>query len=356
LAKVDLLLPTYRWGPYVRGYIRYLASIIEDGSDDLCLHIGDNSCNPAKHAFLTELKSPRVKLHLHSANVGMHPNAMHLLECSDGEFVQFLGDDDWIHPTCFAHAGFLQRNAQCSACAGFFAGIPPMGDGGLACLNDRFMVSDPVGRSIDYVQYLLWEAGVNWLALAMHRRSTMSVYAEYTRRHPFQFYFRDQVLSQIALLTGPVKGLRDGFMFYNNRRPEEIPAHLQGFRNSLEDMGLAPWLLDYYYYLLACEYAALYLYRGLADSLFSNRIADANRVFMKLFERYYNNTYRENIGAYEEHFINAGIEEPMHAVLEEPSAIVGLKSMLRIFTTINADAGKRYADFLRREIVVDLGE
>jgi len=294
-------------------------------------------------------------LYLHPANLGPHSNVTYLLEHSAGEFVQLLGDDDWIHPTWLALAGFLQRYPECSACSGFFAGVPPVSGEGLACFDDRFMVSDPVGRSIDYAQYVLWESSVNWLAFAVHRRSTMSLYVEYTHKHPFQFYFRDQVLSQIALLTGPVKGVRHGFMFYNNRRPEEMPAHYQAFRTSLEEMGLASWLFDYYDYLLACEYAALYLYRGLPDSLFANRMADADRIFMKLFERYYDNGYRKNIGGSEEHFIRVGIQDAMHDVLEGPSAVVGLRSLVKIFNTINAAAGERYGDFLRREMVVDFG-
>ncbi|MEP6997945.1 MAG: glycosyltransferase family A protein, partial [Betaproteobacteria bacterium] len=219
MPTLDLILPTYRWGSYVRGYIGYLASVIDDDSEDICLHIGDNSCNLEKHQFLKSLESSRVRLHLHPTNLGVHPNVTYLLHHSEGEFILLLGDDDWIHPTAFAQAGFLRRNPECSACAGFFAGIPPATAEGLACFDDRFMAPDPVARAIDYVQYALWEAGVNWLALAVHRRSTVALYDEYTRKHPFQFYFRDQVLSQIALLTGPVKGLRDGFMFYNNRRP-----------------------------------------------------------------------------------------------------------------------------------------
>src|ERR1700674_3407182 len=86
LPTLDLLLPTYRWKGYVRGYISYLASIVEDTGIDLRLHIGDNSCNPEKHAFLRSLASSKITLHLHPVNIGAHANATYLFKHSSGEF------------------------------------------------------------------------------------------------------------------------------------------------------------------------------------------------------------------------------------------------------------------------------
>src|SRR5205814_813713 len=196
-----------------------------------------------------------------------------------------LSDDDWIHPSSFASATFLERNPEFSSCSGFFAGVPPVRGQGLACFDDRFAVSDAVGRAIDYARFVLEETEINWLALAVHRRTVISIYIDYTNANPFPFYFRDQLLSQIALLTGPVKGIREGFMFYKVRSSEEVPAHVENFRTSLKQMGLAGWLYPYYEYLLACEYAALYLYRGLTELAFSNRVNDADLVFATLFKR-----------------------------------------------------------------------
>jgi hypothetical protein len=347
MPTLDLLLPTYRWGGYVRAYIGYLAAIIEDTSIDVRLHIGDNSCNPEKHDFLRSIASSKIALHLHPVNVGVHPNVTHLFKHSAGEFVQLLGDDDWIHPTCFAHAAFLERNPDCSACAGFFAAVPPENSDRLECFNDRFMISDPVGRAIDYVQFVLSESGVNWLALGTHRRSTMALYIEYTERNPFQFHFRDQVLSQIALLLGPVKGLREGFQYYNVRGPEEGTAQMRGEFKVLDDMSLAGWLYYHFDFWLACEYAALWLYRGLPDTYFSDRMMDADRIFMKVFDQY-KVKYSHDTDGHEDHFRRVGIEDAMHTVLDDPSAITGLRSITTIFTKINPDAGKRYADFLQK--------
>jgi hypothetical protein len=283
----------------------------------------------------------------------VHPNVSHLLKHSTADFVQLLGDDDWLHPTCFQHAEFLRQNSHCSACSGYFAAIPPSRDLELACFGDRFMRSDPIERSLDYVQYMLSEAGVNWLALAVHRRSTMSIYDEYINKHPFQFYFLDQMLSQIALLTGAVKGMRDGFQFYKNRRPEEMQVHIQNLVKSIEGMGLPPWLYEYYDYWLACEYATLYLYRGLSNACFSDRIADADRIFVRVFARFVN-MYRQSARQYESHFERVGIQDAMHAVLDDPCALVGLRGMVHIYERLNPDAGRRYADFLRRELVLDV--
>jgi glycosyl transferase family 2 len=353
MATLDLLLPTYRWGPYVRGYLSYLASLVHDDAYDLRLHVGDNSCNPEKHAFLQTLESPRVKLYLHSANIGVHPNLVHLFTHSTGELVQILGDDDWIHPASFASVAFLEQNPEFSSCAGFFAGIPPVRSQGIACFDDRFAVPDAVARSIDYAKYVLEETDINWLALAVHRRSVISVYIDYTNANPFPFYFRDQLLSQIALLSGPVKGIREGFMFYNVRRSEEMPAHVRNFKTGLKEMGLAAWLYEYYDYLLACEYAAVYLYRGVPEAVFSNRVADADLAFATLFKRF-EKRYRNAPHAYEKHFARAGIRDPMHSVLHRQSAMVGLRSLAAICARINAGTGERYAGFLRREMVAEV--
>src|SRR5436190_9670748 len=292
MAALDLLLPTLRWNSYVKGYIGYLVCIAEGSDYDLRLHIGDNSRNADKHEFLSRLASPRIQIHLHSSDLGVHPNVTHLFRSSAGEFVQLLGDDDWIHPSFFAQVTLLERSPELSCCAGLFAAIPPGTSDSLVCLGDRFMGSDPVRRATGYAQYLLWETGINWIALAIHRRSTMETYIEYTLRHPFPFYFRDQVLSQIALLTGQVKGVREGFQFYNNRRPEEIAAHMENLYKALDDFGLPRWLYYYYDYWLACEYACLFLYRRLPDKLFGDRMAAADQIFVKVFNRYRDN-YRQ---------------------------------------------------------------
>jgi hypothetical protein len=181
----------------------------------------------------------------------------------------------------------------------------------------------------------------------------ISAYIEYTKAHPFSFYFRDQLLSQIALLNGPVKGLREGFIFYNVRRPEEMAAHVENFKTGLKGMGLKGWLYEYYDYLLACDYAALYLYRGVSEKILSDRLTSADLVFATLFKRF-RNQYSQRPNAYEKHFARIGIQAPMHAVLETPSSTVGLRSMAAIVATIDPGAGRRYKDFLRREMTIQV--
>jgi len=356
LTTLDVLLPTYRWNSYVRGYIRYLDSIVSDSEVSLRLHIGDNSCNSDKHSFLRGLNNPNIQVHLNETNVGAYANFQNLFFRSDGDFVLSIGDDDWIHPDVFAHAAFLAENSQCSACVGVLAAFPPRMNAAGACFDDRFMGADAVKRALDYIRYSLWEHDVNWLALATHRRSTLTIYLEYAKRHPFNLYFRDQMLSQIALLTGPVKGLRHGISVYKNRPADELRGHLENIAGSVDDMGLPPWLyIFYYHYWLGCEYASLYLYRGIPDGQFADRLSDADKVFIELFTRF-RMTYDKNPAKYEAHFKEAGISDAMHDVLDDPTAVVALRSLATIFRAHNPEAGKRYADFLRKEMVVDIGE
>jgi len=317
-------------------------------------HIGDNSCNPEKHEFLRTLKSPSVRLHLHAKNIGSYANFLHLLDHSQAEFVLTICDDDWIHPSVFSHAKFLEGDPQCSACTGFFAALPPRTNAGAICFDDRFMGPNSAERAIDYVRYSLWEHDVNWLALGTHRRSLLRTYVEFTRRHPFDLYFRDQMLSQIALLAGPVKGLREGFTLYKNRGADELPAHLANIAKSIDEIGLPPWLyIFYYHYWLGCEFANLYLYRGIPDKWFSDRLVNADEIFIELFTRF-RMTYDKNPIKYEAHFKEAGILGPMHDVLDDPSAIVALRSLTAILSAYNSEVGNRYADFLRREMIVEI--
>jgi hypothetical protein len=283
----------------------------------------------------------------------LYPNFSHLLHSSRGDFVLALGDDDWIHPRNFHHATFLQNNPGYSACAGFMAALPPIATCGMTCFEDRFTRPVPVERALDYIRYSLWEQDVNWLALAIHRRGTILKYLEYMERHPFPFHFRDQMLSQIALLMGPVKGLREGFLCYSTRTPSEMASHKESHSRSLAELGLPPWLHHYYPFWLACEYATLYLWRGLPDTIFSDRHGAADSVFNEIFGRY-RELYAQHPEIYEDHFEKAGIWKPMYDVLDHPSAIVGLKSLCTIFTTVNERAGNRFANFLREELVSDV--
>jgi len=144
--------------------------------------------------------------------------------------------------------------------------------------------------------------------------------------------------------------MREGFEFYNVRSEEEMKAHSQREYKTAEDMGLAGWLFHYYDFWLACEYATVWLYRGLPDTSFSYRMMDADRIFVKIFDRY-KMKYAGDTKTFEDHFRLIGIEDAMHTVLDDPSAITGLRSLMTIFTKIDPEAGKRYAAFLQKEMV-----
>jgi len=72
-----------------------------------------------------------------------------------------------------------------------------------------------------------------------------------------------------------------------------------------------------------------------------------------LFKRF-EKRYRETPHVYEKHFARAGIRDAMHDVFHRCSAIVGLRSLAAIATRINPQAGERYAEFLRREMAVNV--
>jgi hypothetical protein len=144
-----------------------------------------------------------------------------------------------------------------------------------------------------------------------------------------------------------------GFTYYRTRAPEEMAAQIESEQRALERVGISSWLRQYYFFWLACEYAQLYLWRGMSDSLFSDRTTNADLVFNELFGRF-RAGYEQHTGAYEDHFEKAKIWQPMYDVLDHPSAITGLRGLCTIFSTMNPDAGARYAEYLRAEMVVDV--
>lgn len=81
--------------------------------------------------------------------------------------------------------------------------------------------------------------------------------------------------------------------------------------------------------------------------------ADADRVFATLFRRF-ESQYAQRHRAYEKHFRRIGIRDAMHDVLNKRSATTGLRSLAALAARINPDAGRRYAEFLRREILVEI--
>jgi len=64
--------------------------------------------------------------------------------------------------------------------------------------------------------------------------------------------------------------------------------------------------------------------------------------------------YANETRTFDDHFRLVGIEDAMHTVLDDPSAITGLRRLMTTFTKINPSAGKRYANFLHNEMVVQV--
>ena len=65
--QLAIIIPTYRWNALAKDVLTQAASI---GSDEIAVHIGDNSANPEKHAFLQELaaRSTKVTVNCHPKN------------------------------------------------------------------------------------------------------------------------------------------------------------------------------------------------------------------------------------------------------------------------------------------------
>ena len=136
LMRDDALEPGKRWvvvaPPGGEGPGLLLAPAADDpqaaaiGSDDIRVHIGDNSLNPEKKVFLEELaaRSTNVVVTCYPEHTGADENWQYLLRAQTADYFCMAADDDCYTAGYFRSALDLIRNdSGCSAAAGLYISI-----------------------------------------------------------------------------------------------------------------------------------------------------------------------------------------------------------------------------------------
>jgi Glycosyl transferase family 2 len=88
-------------------------SVLRQTHERLELIISDDPAAMSCAGLLSELKDPRCKVQIHSERLGCWRNWTHAIQQAKGDFIVFLGDDDWLSDsfiTC--HLEALRRTPE----------------------------------------------------------------------------------------------------------------------------------------------------------------------------------------------------------------------------------------------------
>ncbi len=336
---VDILIPTKRWNAYTRAFFSYMASIVTYSDLELQLHIGDNSLDADKHQFLNSLVNERVHVYPHETDLGAYGNLSFLIQNSHSPYVQLFGDDDWIHADWYENIHYFQEMPELSGVIGALLCYPSENKH-VVQPGDRFMQADGVARARDFILYMLNEIGVNIQAFSIRRREDFQIFSNYLDQHPFHYQFHDQLLSQIGLLRGPMKGVNNGLIVYNTKHDAISSGAMANYQNTFLEQGLPEWFGTFHFYLYGVGYATLYQFRELSDTLFQNRQEATDQIFALFF-----NAYRVT-PEIEAHLNATGLLPYVQEVYANPTAAQGVASMHKIIAALNSELGEKYAHFL----------
>lgn len=140
--RLAILLPTYRWNDMARAII---GSLVGMASDEVAVLVADNSENPEKREFLSNIRriNPNVFAIQHKKNLGALGNFYFLYDwCREIPYCASLADDDWMSPTYHAEGYRLLLSAPGASCASAGATLADFGDNVLHNIDQPQMRGD----------------------------------------------------------------------------------------------------------------------------------------------------------------------------------------------------------------------
>ncbi len=212
--QLAIVIPTYRWNALAKDTLTQAAAI---GSDDIVVHIGDNSANPEKHAFLAALaaRSTNVAVTCHPTNLGADPNMLFLIKAQTTPYICMAADDDSFSGAYFRSAvAMLRGDPTCATAAGLYISVAQDGDrsggkgGGKPVLGTAVerLEADPLDRIRNY-------RGENTICYAISRRTVVAGFARLVERNPLPCPFYDYMLAFHLLSMGTYRLDRNGFLY-----------------------------------------------------------------------------------------------------------------------------------------------
>ena len=98
-TKVSVTIPTHNRAHFVWQAIE---SVLAQTFGDFELIVSDNASTDATRQVVGQYADPRVRYLRHADNAGMAGNWRSALAAATGEYIAFLGDDDWWSPDFLA--------------------------------------------------------------------------------------------------------------------------------------------------------------------------------------------------------------------------------------------------------------
>jgi hypothetical protein len=316
-----------------------MANLATHAEQELHVHIGDNSGNPEKHAFLNGLSNERVHVHAHTTDLGVYGNLLFLIEQSTSPFVQLFGDDDWVHPDWYDNVHHFDETPDLMGISGGFLFYPP-GNRATVLPEDRFMQTNGFERAKDYIFFMLGEQVCNTFCFSIFKREAFILFHSYLSKHPLKCQFHDQLLLQTALLLGPMKSVDNGLVAYNTKVDATSSGLISNQQKMLMDSGLPNWFAELGFYLMGTEYALMHQFKEIGYQYFTHRNETTDVIFLTFFESFH---MSETLSAtLEQH----GLMPHIQKIKEVRTAEQGIVSMRHIIAALNPALGERYAHFV----------
>ena len=207
-TQLAIIIPTYRWNGLAKDVLTQAASI---GSGEISVHIGDNSANSEKHAFLKDLasRSTNVRVTCHSKNLGADNNWLYLVKAQTAPFICMAADDDCFGGTYYRTAlKLIREDANCGAAAGLLISIAnkPGQCAPFVLPAVERLETDPLGRIRKY-------HGNNVLCYAIARRSVIRGFADFVEANPLGCPFNDYMLAFHLLSIGTYRRDQMGYVY-----------------------------------------------------------------------------------------------------------------------------------------------
>jgi glycosyltransferase involved in cell wall biosynthesis len=88
------------------GLARVVSSVLAQDHERIELVISDNASTDDTEEVCRELaaRDGRIVYHRHPRNVGLLNNFVHAMRLATGTYLHWIGDDDWLAPTCISRS------------------------------------------------------------------------------------------------------------------------------------------------------------------------------------------------------------------------------------------------------------
>lgn len=221
--QLAIVIPTYRWDALAKETLTQAAAI---GCDDIVVHIGDNSANPEKHAYLRNLaeRSHNVVVSCHSTNIGADSNWLHLIKAQTAPYICMAADDDSFSAGYFRTGLALVRDDfGCATASGLHISIAH------SASNTVPAVATPSERlETTALDRLRNYRGQNSICYAISSRPVIRDFAHYVEVNPLQCPFNDYMLAFHLLSMGTYRMDRRGYAYiYDNSNWQLNDAFIQ---------------------------------------------------------------------------------------------------------------------------------